>query len=307
MQPFGSKEIQLGRSGSELTIGLLLWAAIHGCVVGCCFMWQIALSHFMGSVLMLLPLFESWTYSSLPQLPSLRARSVSSSVPLLDDPHPPALSGSNTPLPQDRPQSSEVPSLRGLVQQLVELCRGNQRLISNLRDEVSQLRAHYSLPISAATHVLARHLHRLPPPPSPPVPRPRGSSAQTMSPFRLYQQCSSPLPSRVLPCTLHQCLLDDHADGRRPRECRAREFMQSSSLVLVVSVPHIARVRCVSLHRGRAPVCSDVSCTAASQSFMCARSLSSTLLSSPTRAPCAQTCHTLETTKGSCMQVAAVQ
>ena len=82
----------------------------------------------MESVLMLflLPLFESWTYSSLPQLPSLRSRRVSSAVPPLDDPHPPPVISSNAPLLHDQLQSSEVSSLRGLVQQLVELCRGNR-------------------------------------------------------------------------------------------------------------------------------------------------------------------------------------
>ena len=84
--------------------------------------------HGIGSdaVQFLLPLFESWTYSSLPQLPSLRARRASSAVPPLDDPHPPAVIDSNAPLPHDRPRSSEVSSLRGLVQQLVELCRGHK-------------------------------------------------------------------------------------------------------------------------------------------------------------------------------------
>ena len=109
--------------------------------------------HGIGSdaVQFLLPLFVSWTYSSLPQLPSLHARLVSSSVHPLDNPLPPAVSGSNTPLPQSRPESSEVSSLRGLVQQLVELCGGNQSLISHLRDEVSQLRAQFASHLGSHT------------------------------------------------------------------------------------------------------------------------------------------------------------
>ena len=115
----------------------------------------------------LLPLFGSWTYSSLPQVPSLRARPVSSSVPRLDDPHPPAVFGSNTPSPQDGPQSSEVSSLLGLVQQLVELCRWNQSLISNLRDEVSQLRAQFASYLGSHTRLDSSQPP--PPPPSPPI------------------------------------------------------------------------------------------------------------------------------------------
>ena len=55
----------------------------------------------VDAVQFLLPLFESWTYSSLLQLPSLRARPVSSSVPPLDDPHL-HMVAPNTPLLQDR-------------------------------------------------------------------------------------------------------------------------------------------------------------------------------------------------------------
>ena len=220
--------------------------------------------HGIGSdaVQFLLPLFESWTYSSLPQLPSLRTRPVSSSVPPLDDPHPPAISGSNTPLPQNRPESSEVSSLRGLVQQLVELCRGNQSLISHLRDEVSQLRAQFASHLGSHTRPDSTPPPP-PPPPSPPVPRPRGSSVRQCR----HSNCANNVPPRCpvgfcrAHCTSPRC--QDHADGRRPRECRARgcHAVVPRSCASGFCVSHCTSVRC-SLHRGRAPVCSDVSCTA---------------------------------------------
>ena len=48
MQQFGLKRLQLGGSGSVLTIGLLPLAATHGCVVGCCSTRRIAHIHSMG-------------------------------------------------------------------------------------------------------------------------------------------------------------------------------------------------------------------------------------------------------------------
>ena len=60
--------------------------------------------HGVGRSSILLPLFESWTYSSLPQLPSIRADRVSPVVPL-DDPRVP-----DSRVPGGGPSSPVAPS-----------------------------------------------------------------------------------------------------------------------------------------------------------------------------------------------------
>ena len=103
------------------------------------------------AVQFLLPLFESWTYGSLPQLPSVRSNRVLP-VPPLDDPHVPA---------------SETTSLRALVHQLIDLCRGNQREIARLNEEVSQMRTqlasrpHAPPPVPQAPPLFQLHLFYL--------------------------------------------------------------------------------------------------------------------------------------------------
>ena len=82
--------------------------------------------HGIGSdaVQFLLPLFESWTL--LNHCLSCRlfvlAVSVRLSLLWMTFTHRRSL----IPMPHDRPQSSKVSNLRGLVQQLVELCRGTR-------------------------------------------------------------------------------------------------------------------------------------------------------------------------------------
>ena len=84
----------------------------------------------------LVPLFESWSFSSLPQLPSIRISG--SSVPPLDDPAlrvPTTGDVPATPRSVPAPVSASIPevaALRGLVHRLVDLLRkepkGNPKL-----------------------------------------------------------------------------------------------------------------------------------------------------------------------------------
>ena len=84
VQPFGLKELLLG-----VWLRVDHWPSALGRHprLRCGALFHVAnrtLSyHGIGSdaVQFRLPLFESWTYSSLPQLPILRARPISSSVP----------------------------------------------------------------------------------------------------------------------------------------------------------------------------------------------------------------------------------
>ena len=121
------------------------------------------------AVQFLLPLFEDWTYYSLPQLPSVRSSDArvefdrpqtSGAVPQRPSPFStpgcpqsggaiPQLRPSAVPaLPRDNhssngvagPTPSEVSVLRGLVHQLVDVCQSNHQQLSLLRGEVSQLR-----------------------------------------------------------------------------------------------------------------------------------------------------------------------
>ena len=121
------------------------------------------------AVQFLLPLFESWTYASLPQLPSVRSNRVLP-VPPLDDPRVPdsrVLGGGPSNFPVS--PSSETTSLRALVHQLIDLCRGNQREIARLQDEVSQMRTQ----LASRPHAPPPVPQAPPPVPAPPVLPPR--------------------------------------------------------------------------------------------------------------------------------------
>ena len=142
----------------------------------CCVLYHVAnrTLSFHGiardAVQFLLPLFEDWTCSSLPQLPSVRSSGVrvefdrppsdqwcrpTTSVTFLQSwpspiwrchpttpshcvPSPP--SGNHSPTGVAGSAPSEVSLLRGLVHQLVDVCQSNQQQLSVLRGEVSQLR-----------------------------------------------------------------------------------------------------------------------------------------------------------------------
>ena len=136
------------------------------------------------AVQFLVPLFESWTFSSLPQLPSIRTSG--SSVPPLDDPALRVPTTGNVPTtPRSVPapvsaSSAEVVALLGLVHRLVDLCESNQREIRSLRDEFSQLGSwmisRFPAPLpSLAAPSDAPHMVTPPLPPpgaSPPAPPP---------------------------------------------------------------------------------------------------------------------------------------
>ena len=72
------------------------------------------------AVQFLLTLFESWTFTSLPQLPSIR--NSGSAIPPLDNPHVPE-TATHAPVPA----FCDVASLRGIVRQLVDLCHGQPK------------------------------------------------------------------------------------------------------------------------------------------------------------------------------------
>ena len=200
------------------------------------------------AVQFLVPLKESWTFSSLPQLPSIRTSG--SSVPPLDDPalrvpttgDVPATPRS-VPAPVSAP-NPEVAALRGLVHRLVDLCDSNQREIRSLREEFSQLRSLMisrfpaQLPSPAAPSG-APHMvpPPLPPGASPPVPPPP-IAHEVPRPDRpsvnhcRRSGCSSPVPLSCpvgfcqTHCTSSRCSV--HSTPTRRRRCRAREC---SSLV----------------------------------------------------------------------------
>ena len=186
-----------------------------------------------------MPLFESWTFSSLPQLPSIRTSG--SSVPPLDDPALRVPTTSDVPArsvpgPVSAPYP-EVAALRGLVHRLVDLCESNQREIRSFREEFSQLRSlmisRFPSPLpSPAAPSGAPHMVPPPLPPgvSPPVPPPP-IAHEVPRPDRpsvnhcLRSGCSSPVPLScpVGFCQTHhtssRCSL--HSTPTRRRHCRA--------------------------------------------------------------------------------------
>ena len=202
------------------------------------------------AVQFLLPLFEDWTYSSLPQLPSVRSSGArvqfdrpqtSGAVPQRPSPFStPGCPQSGGAIPQLRPSAvpalprdnhsssgvagstpSEVSVLRGLVHQLVDVCQSNQQQLSLLRGEVSQLRDELRA-VRAA-----------------PAPSPQAASVrQTRAPTRAsgpgsqsdatchFAGCSQQVSTRCpvqfcrAHCTSSRCPVHTGRSPTRSRQCR---------------------------------------------------------------------------------------
>ena len=192
--------------------------------------------------------------------------SSSTSLPPLDDPRVPdsrVLGGGPLNLPVS--PSSETTSLGALVHQLIDLCRGNQREIARLPDEVSQMRTqlasrpHAPPPVPQAPPPVPAPLV----PPLPPTPPSVGGNSPLLCrhvgcstavsascPVRFCQtHCTSPR------CNVHR------SETRQGRQCR----MGCHTVVPRSCASGFCTVHCTSLrstlHRRRQPVCSSPNCS----------------------------------------------
>ena len=231
------------------------------------------------AVQFLLPLFESWTYSSLPQLPSIRADRVSPVVPL-DDPRVP-----DSRVPGGGPSSPvapyEISSLRSLVHQLVDLCHGNQREIVRLRDEVSQLRSQLACrpqPSPPTQH----EPQQVCPPPPPLAPVGDGDSRLVCRRAGCSNEVASSCPVRFCQahCTSPRCNAHGSPVTSQVRQCRMRGCRSSvpRSCASGFCALHCTSSRC-SLHRRRQPVCSSPNCSSSPSPSSCGWCLLGALLS----------------------------
>ena len=214
------------------------------------------------AVQFLFPLFESWTYSSLPQIPSIRANRVSS-VPL-DDPRAPGSRGSGGG-PTSPVAPSEISSLRSLVHQLVDLCHGNRREIVRLRDEVSQLRSQLVSRPQPPLPTQPEPQQVCPPPPPPLAPSMGdGDSRLVCRRAGCSNEVSSSCPVRFCQahCTSPRCNAHRPPVTSQVRQCRLRGCRSSvpRSCASGFCALHCTSGRC-SLHRRRQPVCSSPNCS----------------------------------------------
>ena len=157
------------------------------------------------AVRLLIPLFEGWTSSSITQLPSVQScrQSTHSSVPSMQSNHQSVPSNVPPPpllhpvprvmreqqlLQDDSSQRPQAPdrqmrgddALRSMVHQLIDVCQVNQRHLTGLREEVTNLRSQITVlmsrmpvgvptPISVATPVGDSPMAVPPPVPNAPV------------------------------------------------------------------------------------------------------------------------------------------
>ena len=158
------------------------------------------------AVRLLIPLFEGWTSSSITQLPSVQScrqsthskvpsvrsnhQSVPSNVPPPPLPHPvPRVAREQQKMQEDSSQRPQTPddrqmrgddALRSMVHQLIDVCHINQRHLTGLREEVTNLRSQITVlmsrmpvgvptPSSVATPVADSPIAVPPPLPNAPV------------------------------------------------------------------------------------------------------------------------------------------
>ena len=256
MHLFVWKAHQHGACGFGLTIGPLLWAGTHDCVVVCCITSRTARFLFPELVGML---FSFWCLSlrvglsrpshsyhqfALRALQFLHWTILPSVCPQLVTclrPH------GLFPAPVSAP-NPEVAALRGLVHRLVDLCESNQRKIRSLREEFSQLRSlmisRFPAPLPSPA-ALSGAPHMVPPPllpgASPPVPPPVPHIAHEVPrPDRpsvnhcRRSGCSSPsasfVPCGFLPNPLHQLSVFPSLHSHSTLSCQGVLFFGSTFL-----------------------------------------------------------------------------
>ena len=242
------------------------------------------------AVQFLLPLFQDWTYSSLPQLPSIRSSGArveidrpqtSGAVPQRPSPFsspgrpqsggvvpqrptavlsPPSDNHSSTGIAGSTP--SEVSVLRGLVHQLVDVCQSNQQQLSLLRGEVSQLRDELRA-VRAAPGAPSSQAASVPPTrvPTRVSGAPHSQSDATCRFAGCSQQVSARCPVQFCRahCTSSRCPVHTGRSPSRSRQCRSNgcTTVVPRSCTSGFCEAHCTSQRC-RLHRG--PVCSSRGC-----------------------------------------------
>ena len=153
--------------------------------------------------------------------------------------------------------SSEIPSLRSLVHQLVDFCHGNQREIVSPRDDVSQLRSQLASRPQPPPPTTQPEPQQVPPLP-PPIPAVgRGDSRLVCRRVGCSNEVSSSCPVRFCQahCTSPRCNAHGSPVSNQVRQCRTRGCHSAvPGLVPVVSVLFIHQSSMFSASKAPASV-----------------------------------------------------